>query len=102
MFGEGSELEGVEGVLPTSDVLHRVLSAAALAEEKRGQVRSLLLRPGRTFTCLAARLAASEDSCSAEKPRLTSTLRGTREGESSGSASRVSIPASRDEPSRDL
>lgn len=31
MFGECSELQGVEGVPPTSDVLHRVFSAAAIA-----------------------------------------------------------------------
>lgn len=57
MFGEGSELEAVEGVLPTSHVLHRVFSAAALAEKRREQVNSC----DRTHLYLAAAgLAASK------------------------------------------
>lgn len=38
MFGEGLELQRVEGVLPAADVLHGVLSAAALAGETGGGV----------------------------------------------------------------
>lgn len=45
VFGEGLELQRVEGVLPGADVLHSVLSAAALAGETgggggQGQLRS--------------------------------------------------------------
>lgn len=36
VFGEGLELQRVEGILPTADVLHSVLSAAALAGETGG------------------------------------------------------------------
>lgn len=35
VFGEGLELQRVESVLPAADVLHGVLSAAALAGETR-------------------------------------------------------------------
>lgn len=35
VFGEGFELESVKRVLPTSDVLHGVLSSAALTEETK-------------------------------------------------------------------
>lgn len=38
MFGEGLELQRVEGVLPAADVLHRVLPPAALAEETQTRV----------------------------------------------------------------
>lgn len=57
VFGEGSELEAVEGVLPTSHVLHRVLPAAALAEKRREQVKSC---DGTHLYLAAAALAASE------------------------------------------
>lgn len=65
MFGEGSELEAVEGVLPTSHVLHRVLSAAALAEKRREQVKSC----DRTHLYLAAAAAA----LAASKKQLVSS-----------------------------
>lgn len=83
VFGEGSELEAVEGVLPTSDVLHCVFSAAALAEEKRGHV-SWLQRQGSPLSRLQAtnrRTTASSARHRANTWRTTgATGRGTGRG----------------------
>lgn len=37
VFGEGPELERVEGVFSGADILHRVFSPAALAVKRRGE-----------------------------------------------------------------
>lgn len=48
LFGEGFELQGVEGVFTTAHVLHGVLSPTALTAEKQNLC---IIYTSRYFTC---------------------------------------------------